>query len=180
MKYPMQCGFTLIELIVVMILIAILSVTALPKFWGKAGTEEITVQDQLIAVLRLMQNRAMQNTDPNACHQVLFTASQLGAASIHPDIPCSPNSAFSLQQQNDADQLRLSDTDITLILFNASNGGAVISPPFRFRFNSLGKPVEDTDLSQALFNGNGVRFVVQGTTNAAVCIESEGYIHVCT
>lgn len=177
MKYLMQRGFTLIELIVVMILITIISVTALPKFLGKAGTEEITVQDQLIAVLRLMQNRAMQNTDSDACHQVLFTALQLGSAAVN---PCSATSAFSLQQQNDADQLRLSDTDITLILFNASNGGTVINPPFRFRFNSLGKPVEDTDLSQALFNGNGVRFVVQGTTNTAVCIESEGYIHVCT
>jgi MSHA pilin protein MshC len=177
MKYPMQRGFTLIELIVVMILIAILSVTALPKFLGKAGTEEITVQDQLIAVLRLMQNRAMQNTDPNACHQVLFTASQLGPAALN---PCSTTSSFSLGQQNDADQLLLSGSDIRLSLFNASNGGAELSPPLRFRFNSLGKPVEDTNLSQALFNGNGVRFVIRGVTNAAVCIESEGFIHTCT
>ena len=175
MKYPKQLGFTLIELIVVMILIAILSVTALPKFLGKAGTEEITVQDQLIAVLRLMQNRAMQNTEPNTCHQVLFTSVQLGSAAIN---PCSATSSFSLQQQNDADQLFLSDSNIRLSLFNASTGGTELSSPFRFRFNSLGQPV--TDASPATRFDSGLRLGVIGAVNAAVCIESEGYIHTCT
>lgn len=158
-----------------MILIAILSVTALPKFLGKAGTEEITVQDQLIAVLRLMQNRAMQNTAPDACHQVLFTSTQLGSAAIN---PCSDTSAFSPQQQNDADQLLLSDSDIRLSLLNASSGGSELSSPLRFRFNSLGQAVTDTEPATRFHSG--LRISISGAVNAAVCIESEGYIHACS
>lgn len=174
MKYPQQYGFTLIELIVVLILIAILSVTALPRFLGKAGTEEITVQDQLVAVLRLMQNRAMQQTNPGSCHQVLFTAVQVGSAATN---PCTPTSDFSSQQQNDADQLRLSDTQISLSLFNASSGGIELNSPFRFRFNSLGQPVSDSSPSTRF--ENGLRINMAGSINAPVCIEAEGYIHPC-
>lgn len=55
-------GFTLIELIIVVTLLGIISVTALPKFTGKSGAEETTTQDQMISVLRRMQNQAMQQT----------------------------------------------------------------------------------------------------------------------
>lgn len=55
-------GVTLIELLIVVVLLAILSATALPRFSGKAGVEEITIQDRLISLLRLSQTRAMQNT----------------------------------------------------------------------------------------------------------------------
>lgn len=55
-------GVTLIELLIVVVLLAILSATALPRFSGKAGVEEITIQDRLISLLRLSQAQAMQNT----------------------------------------------------------------------------------------------------------------------
>lgn len=55
-------GFTLIELIIVIILLAIVSATAIPRLSGKAGVEEVTLQDQLLSKLRLSQTQAMQNT----------------------------------------------------------------------------------------------------------------------
>ncbi len=69
-------GFTLIELIIIVILLGIISVTALPRFLGKSGVEETTVQDQMISVLRRMQTQAMQRTDNN-CHSLQLTTSQL-------------------------------------------------------------------------------------------------------
>ena len=59
-------GLTLIELLIVIVLLGILSVTALPKLLGTGGVDESTAQDQMISVLRRMQTQAMQQTDPAA------------------------------------------------------------------------------------------------------------------
>jgi len=69
-------GFTLVELIITIVVIAILAVTALPKFIGSSGTDALLVQDQMISVLRRMQTQAMQQTNTN-CHSLQLTASQL-------------------------------------------------------------------------------------------------------
>jgi MSHA pilin protein MshC len=67
-------GFTLIELIVVILLISILAVSVAPKFDGTASYEAHTHRAQLIAALRLTQQRAMQQTDSTDgfCHQIVF------------------------------------------------------------------------------------------------------------
>ncbi|WP_337841478.1 prepilin-type N-terminal cleavage/methylation domain-containing protein [Rheinheimera sp.] len=61
-KLTRQQGFTLVELIIVVVVLAVLAATAFPRFIGKAGVEEITIQDRLISLLRLSQTQAMQNT----------------------------------------------------------------------------------------------------------------------
>ncbi|WP_337880319.1 type II secretion system protein [Rheinheimera sp.] len=168
-------GFTLIELIIVTVVLAILAVTALPRFGGKADVEERAAQDQLMAALRLIQNRAMQQTSASFCQQVLVTAKQLGSAATN---PCTATSAFSSQQVNAADQFVLvSSGAVSLQLYNAVSAGTVQSLPYRFRFNALGRPV--TDASPGVQLSNGLRLVLSGALNLAVCIQAEGYIHPC-
>lgn len=67
-------GFTLIELIVVIMLISILAVTVIPKIDSTDGYEAHTHRAQLISALRLTQQRAMQQTDSTDeyCHQIVF------------------------------------------------------------------------------------------------------------
>jgi len=66
-------GFTLVELVIVIIVLGVLSSVAIPKFVGRASFEDYTVRDQLIARLRLVQLQGM-NADPsddvpdNACY----------------------------------------------------------------------------------------------------------------
>ena len=66
-------GFTLIELVIVIIVLGVLSAIAIPKFSSRSGFEDYTVRDQLIARLRLVQLQGM-NADPsngiteNACY----------------------------------------------------------------------------------------------------------------
>lgn len=106
-------GFTLIELIIVILLLGILSATALPRFMGKAGVEEVTARDQSIALLRLNQTQAMQNTFISSPP---FNLVQATSQVLEPDSVL---------------QLRLFDTK--------ASGGNLISG---FRFSSLGRPIK--------------------------------------
>jgi MSHA pilin protein MshC len=60
-------GFTLIEVITVIIIIGILSVNVLPKFLSSSGFEEYTYRDELLTKLRGIQQRAMQRTNAASC-----------------------------------------------------------------------------------------------------------------
>jgi len=57
-----QSGFTLIELIVVLIIIGVLAVSLLPRFFTAAGTSEYVYRDQALSLLRQVQMQAMQCT----------------------------------------------------------------------------------------------------------------------
>lgn len=172
-------GFTLIELIIVVILLGIISVTALPRFMGKSGAEETTTQDQMISVLRRMQNQAMQQTSAAFCHQLLLTQTQLGAPNINPCDLVPANTQLTTAANPDSGlQFRLDvNSGIVLRVFNHTNpaSGTVQTLPFSFRFNSLGQAVDN---SRARFQ-NGLNIQIAGAVTYSVCVESEGYIHPC-
>ncbi|MDR7122119.1 type II secretion system protein [Rheinheimera soli] len=106
-----SCGFTLIELIIVIMLLGIISATALPKFMGKGGIEEATVQDQMISVLRRMQIQAMQQTNTSC-------SLQLSASELSPT-GCTAAESFNLILPTDS--------------------GLSFSPAITLTFDSLGR-----------------------------------------
>lgn len=81
-------GFTLVELIITIVVIAILAVTALPKFIGSSGTDALLVQDQMISFLRRMQTQAMQQTNTSC-------SLQLSASELSPT-GCTAAESFNL------------------------------------------------------------------------------------
>lgn len=151
-----RSGFTLIEMVVVIIVIAILAATAVPKFANRSGFEDYTVRDQLIARLRLVQLQNM-NADPsggdanngwywlvvkNGCfyhEQTLINA-----------VPSAPDVC----------------TNDSYNAYNAVSFPSGMLIPNNYRFDLNGKLVSGND-----------NILINGDNTLQVTIESEGYIH---
>jgi MSHA pilin protein MshC len=77
-------GFTLIELITVIIIIGILAASVVPKFFSSSGYEEYTYRSETIALLRATQLRAMQQKNlTNSCHVVTIASKTISDACGH-------------------------------------------------------------------------------------------------
>ncbi|MDP4537761.1 type II secretion system protein [Alkalimonas collagenimarina] len=146
---PEPKGFTLIELVVVMVLLGILAVTLLPRFFTSSGTAEYGYRDQALAIMRLVQLQAMQCTDSTSglCppQQLQIASNRLGSSSA-----CI----------NDARHLCIAARDPVVLAASFST----------LSFDSMGRP---------LGCGGACTLQVQGSVSLGICIESEGYIRPC-
>jgi MSHA pilin protein MshC len=153
-------GFTLMELIIVIIILGILSVTVAPKFFTAKGFSEYGYRTDVIAKLRLIQIKAMQQTQatPQAnnsyCHRVLLTDTKLGT----PD-DCDDTPSFDSPWQDSATKVKIADQDNITFSSNITGNS--------FVFDSMGRP------SCAA----ACKITINGEQTISVQIESEGYIH---
>lgn len=155
-----QQGFTLIELVIVIIVLGILSAVAIPKFVNRSGFEDYVVRDQLIARLRLVQLQAM-NADPsaniskNACYWLV----------VKNDCFYNEHSAKS---GNSCDQPSASNvcSDVSYNGYNAVEFPSAMLRTTNYRFDIEGKLLT-----------NNVPITISGDNDLAIIIESEGFIH---
>jgi len=172
-----QGGFTLLELIVVMVILGILAVFAVPRFSGATGYSEYTYQNRLVSVLRNMQIRSMQDSRPLFCHRINFvnTSAEVafGPASSNYVSGNESNTCASSIDYSAPDYLRTSSTEIidANVSMTAVDGSTTISI---LDFDSFGAP--QTTVSNC---SNGCSVTFTGVSAAQVCIESEGFIHAC-
>ena len=152
-----QNGFSLIELIVVIILLSILSVTILPKFFSSNGFEEFTYQAEVITKLRNVQLRAMQQTDSIECHKVLVTSKNLGIP-VDCDVTLTDEQHGAIGGEVGTTHVQIAgDHDVE---FDVSDGD------YSFDFDGMGRP-----------SCNPCEITILAETDLVVVIESEGYIH---
>jgi len=106
-KVKHHLGFTLVEMVMVTIVVAILGVYIGPKLLGGGDVAATASQNRAISILRNMQTRAMQDTrgavvtstdlsqSASYCYQVNFATSQFGIPDI--DFVSNTNVADILQ-----------------------------------------------------------------------------------
>ncbi|WP_114327450.1 type II secretion system protein [Candidatus Colwellia aromaticivorans] len=160
---PIECnGFTMIELIVVIMMIAIMAVTVLPKFFTSNGFEEYTYRDELIIKLRAIQLRTMQQTNNGTCRLIQIDSSVIGLLATTPNATtCESNYAGK-------------STTVTInanhnVSFTNSEGLS------SFNFSSLGRP-EALGCGDALTPCE-ITLTVAGESSLAIKINHEGYIY---
>lgn len=163
-------GFTLIELIVVVLLISVLAISVFPQINTTSDYTYISQRDQTISLLRNVQQRAMQNTqDSETCHLVRFETEVIGlSAKKNKDGSCGTDLATTI---GDVDDFLLVDVEDT---YTAK--GALGNNITSIAFNDLGQPCFDNNDPATCATSS---YVIALSDEHSVCIESEGYIHVC-
>ena len=147
-------GFTLIELVVVILIISILAVTVGPKIIGVDGFNSYVYRDQMISSLRLTQQQAMQQTNAAGCHQVIVNNKGYGRS-----VDCD-NPSLVDDWQNNYTGFQIPVDQSVSIQFSGNT----------LTFDSWGRVAECS-------SGCSVDFISDET--ATLCIESQGYIHDC-
>jgi MSHA pilin protein MshC len=151
--YPAGAGFTLIELIMVLVLVGILSIAIIPRFASKNAFDARGYFDQSIAMVRYAQKLAIaQRRDVF----VNVTGNSI-CLTYATETTCAGATAAN-QVINPAAQAWFVKTAPAGMIFTAASS---------FSFNALGQPSTGKVIS---FTGDGV------TTN--ITVESEtGYVH---
>ncbi len=151
-------GFTLVELILVIVLIAIISVSVTPVFFSRGGFVEYTFADRLVALLQLVQLQAMNQS--GACHEVMVTFERFGVPS-----PCSSNLLPAVFQP---DSLGIAESEATI-------ANLILNAPFSvISFDTLGRPIDPQ--TGNLICQSGCIVQITGASTVNVRIEGEGYI----
>lgn len=71
-------GFTLLELVLVLMIAGVLAASLIPRFFSAAGVSEYALRDQALSLLRQVQMQAMQCTDTDcAAPQVQLSSYSL-------------------------------------------------------------------------------------------------------
>lgn len=166
-----DAGFTLIELIIVIVLLGILAVTALPRLQDSGGVSEYTYQARLVAALRAMQARAMYDTRANYCFQINFVtgnASAFGPPTLVYTGAAAATCASTIDGSSASDFMKATNAELS------EDDVVISSAPSYVRFNALGC----ADVGAGFCNST-TQIDFQGEVTTSVCIESQGYIHAC-
>lgn len=170
-------GFTLVELIVVILLLAIIAVYTASKYMGASRFSSAAAQEQVLSILRHVQIASMQtNTSHinNACRSVLISSNQFGVGSACQKQGMASAVLSDYSKENDRenlDMIRLS------YAFNSASGAVAISA---LSFDLLGRPIIPISPDLTLCTQEDCRITITTlATNESrsICINNEGFMY---
>ncbi|MEZ9719603.1 Tfp pilus assembly protein FimT/FimU [Vibrio cyclitrophicus] len=151
-------GFTLVELIVVILLLAIISATAISRFGGRQSYELYALQEQATSVIRQIQlNRMQSNMDMSVS----------GAESLR---LVAANNCFGSQSACDNTSETRSDVIASDDYSFSSVPTSSYSSPIEF--DLLGNPENSAS--------SGVQITISSNNSSGrawVCINSQGFVY---
>ncbi|QNE02118.1 prepilin-type N-terminal cleavage/methylation domain-containing protein [Vibrio vulnificus] len=149
-------GFTLVELIVVILLISIVSAYAASRYIGTGSFSAYAAQEQAISIIRQLQVYRMQSNTTNSANlnfELTASGGCLGSSA-----GCSA-AATPQAAESRSDVMRLDGVSVS----------STISP---IRFDLRGNPLQTNG---SALNSVTITFTASGES-AAVCINSQGYV----
>ncbi|MBW8182822.1 type II secretion system protein [Shewanella nanhaiensis] len=149
-----ETGFTLVELVTTIILIAILSVVVLPRMLTNSSYSAFTLRDEFISELRKAQLLAMNNQ--GRCYRVAVD-SQGYQLQRFGDLTCTTTTSPTESKRHFEGGARLS------LISSASNS-------FNIDFSGNSHGVTNLACSGACIN-------VVADATLTINVESQGYIH---
>lgn len=155
-------GFTLVELVVVILLMGIMAVSVYPRFISADSETAQSQRDMLLALSHLIQLQSMQDTvnSSTLCPTLVLSATQAGIATTN---SCLASASFGADL-NDPNQIQFG-SDVSL-----SVTGATL--PLLLRFDSWGRPTGACS--------SGCTFTLtQSAATFQVCLHASGFIQSC-
>lgn len=148
-------GFTLIELVAVIVLLSIISVVVVPRFIGDSTFKEYTSRDQIIAVARIAQQRAMHDHSTGACYRLRIESDVVSAQKL---------TAGSYSNIGPANVIAGIELDHSI-----QNPGTPVS----VYFDGLGNALSDVADCAGVINSTSISLL---GSSLGVCIHASGYI----
>lgn len=163
---PAICGFTLTELVAILVILGVLAAVAIPRFIGQRGVDARAFHDQCQAVVRYAQKVAVAQ---RRTVYVDVAANRIGVcydAGCGAKVPPPPGfrHATDAALANCAE----SNPDNPAWLCAGAPTGVTLSPPASFNFNGLGQPNLAGTLTITVAGEGSRTFVVERET---------GYVH---
>ncbi|WP_218395766.1 prepilin-type N-terminal cleavage/methylation domain-containing protein [Alteromonas lipotrueae] len=170
-------GFTLLELIIVIVVIGIIGVSASARMQDDNGYTEYSLQSRFLSTLRNIQGKAMQDNRAGYCYRTIVSSSGDGAygptvvnyVNANQSTSCGATIAANAPTFLTArgDEIGGKGVSITF-----SEGG---DSPSYIDFDYLGRPITATGSCAS----NICRVSFTGTATVGVCVEAQGLIYAC-